>query len=135
MLVVMKSLGASILVLAASWLSGATVARATSITVTTTAGGLTVNGKCSHREALAASSYETAVDTCLAGHGADTIVLKGSTYPLSIPGQREDQGPPGISTSSPSSRSKVSATGRSWTLGRSIGSSTSNTAAISRFRN
>ncbi len=62
----------------------------TTITVSTTADDTTVNGNCTLREALIAANTDTAVDACPAGNGADTILLSGATYTLTIPGTIED---------------------------------------------
>src|SRR2546425_1791117 len=69
----------------------ASVARAaTTITVTTTKDELDVDGKCSLREAIRAANTDTAVDSCPAGSGADTIVLPHGIYTLSIAGTSEN---------------------------------------------
>lgn len=61
-------------------------AYAAPITVNTTADDLNTNGNCSLREAIQAASTDAAVDACPAGSGADTIVVPGGTYTLSILG-------------------------------------------------
>lgn len=63
---------------------------AATITVTTTADSLVVDGQCSLREALNAANNDTAVDTCAAGNGADTIVLPTGTYPIALAGEGDD---------------------------------------------
>src|SRR5205807_4928167 len=63
---------------------------ATMITVTTTKDELDADGKCSLREAIRAANTDTAVDTCPAGNGADTIVLPHGIYTLSIAGTGEN---------------------------------------------
>ena len=59
-------------------------AYAATITVTTFADNLTINGDCSLREAIQAANTNTAVDACPAGSGADTIQLSAGTYSLSL---------------------------------------------------
>jgi CSLREA domain-containing protein len=66
------------------------MAYAATISVTTTVDELSNNGTCSLREAIIAANMDTAVDTCPAGVGADTITLPAGTYTLSIAGQSED---------------------------------------------
>ncbi len=56
---------------------------ATTITVTTTADDTAVNGTCSLREAVQASSTRSKVDACAKGTGGDTITLPAGTYMLS----------------------------------------------------
>lgn len=63
------------------------------ITVTTTIDELTVNGQCSLREAVRAANTNTAVDSCAAGSGSDTIVLAPGTYTLSLTGEDVDDSP------------------------------------------
>lgn len=67
-------------------------AHAATITVTTTADNLTVDGQCSLREAITAANTNTAVDTCTAGDpGLDTIILTaGNTYTIALAGGGED---------------------------------------------
>lgn len=48
------------------------------------------NGACSLREAIIAANTDAAVDSCIAGSGADTITLPAGTYTLSIDGTGED---------------------------------------------
>ncbi|MGE3886220.1 MAG: choice-of-anchor Q domain-containing protein [Vicinamibacterales bacterium] len=60
------------------------------INVTTTADGVEGNGNCTLREAIIAANTDSAVDTCPAGSGADTIALPPGTYVLSRAGPRED---------------------------------------------
>jgi CSLREA domain-containing protein len=59
-------------------------AYAATITVTTFADNLSLNGDCSLREAIQAANTDTAVDACPAGSGADTIQLAAGTYGLSL---------------------------------------------------
>jgi CSLREA domain-containing protein len=66
------------------------VARATTITVTTTADDVDVNGNCTLREAIRAANLDQAVDACPAGFGADTIVAPAGTYTLALAGTGED---------------------------------------------
>ncbi len=75
--------------LALSLLQGQ-VAHATTITVNTTDDELNSDGDCSLREALRAANTDASVDTCIAGNGADTIILAAGIYTLSIPGTNED---------------------------------------------
>jgi CSLREA domain-containing protein len=67
-------------------LAGPSVARAATISVTTTTDNLSVNGDCSLREAIMAANTDAVVDSCGAGSGADTIILPAGPYTLSIPG-------------------------------------------------
>ncbi len=67
------------------------VTHAATITVDTTADDVTVNGNCTLREAIIAANWDTAVDGCLAGSGADTIILPPGTYVLTLAGAGEDQ--------------------------------------------
>jgi len=62
----------------------------TTITVDTTADVFVVDGSCSLREAISAANSDSAVDSCPAGGGADTIVLPAGVYALGIPGPNED---------------------------------------------
>ncbi|MBK7976110.1 MAG: hypothetical protein IPK07_23495 [Deltaproteobacteria bacterium] len=48
------------------------------------------NGSCSLREAVSAANTDRAVDGCVAGSGADEIVLGAGTYKLAIAGRGED---------------------------------------------
>jgi len=67
-------------------------ALAATITVSTMLddSGMGPNGTCSLREAVIAANTDRAVDACLAGSGADEIVLGAGTYKLAIPGRGED---------------------------------------------
>jgi len=60
------------------------------IGVTTTADELAANGECSLREAIQAANTDSAVDSCAAGDGDDTIDLPAGTYLLGIAGANED---------------------------------------------
>ncbi len=71
-------------------MNGATLAPAAVITVSTTLDDLTDNGNCTLREAVQAANTDTAVDACPAGNGADTIVLRFSSYTLSLAGADEN---------------------------------------------
>lgn len=51
---------------------------------------LNSDGDCSLREAIQAANTDSAVDACLAGSGADTIILPSGSYALSISGANED---------------------------------------------
>ncbi len=68
----------------------APVARAATITVTTTVDDNTVNGNCTLREAIRAANLNAIVDACPQGSGADTIILPAGTYVLSLPGTGEN---------------------------------------------
>ena len=59
---------------------------AATITVNETVDELNTDGDCSLREALYAANNDTSQDTCLAGSGADTIVIPAGTYSLSMGG-------------------------------------------------
>jgi len=58
----------------------------TIINVDTTDDELNSDGDCSLREAIRAANSDTAVDACLAGSGADTIILPAGIYTLTIGG-------------------------------------------------
>jgi predicted outer membrane repeat protein len=77
--------------------SGApTVARAQTITVTSTSGG-TGGPDCTLRDAIAAANSDTAVGGCAAGSGADVIELTpGATYTLSAVDNGDSLGPNGL---------------------------------------
>ncbi|MFT5194001.1 MAG: CSLREA domain-containing protein [Cellvibrionaceae bacterium] len=62
----------------------------TTITVNTTNDELNSDGDCSLREAIQAANTDTAVDTCPAGNGWDTIQVPAGTYQLSLTGADED---------------------------------------------
>lgn len=64
----------------------ASVVRAASIPVNTTADELTNNGNCSLREAVKAANDNAAVDGCPQGGADDTILLPAGTYTLSRTG-------------------------------------------------
>ncbi len=66
-------------------------AQATSIMVTTTIDELNVDGDCSLREAIQAANTDTAVDTCPAGSGMDTIFLPAGLYSLTLGSSGEDE--------------------------------------------
>ncbi len=83
------ALFAAAALLALSLLQGE-VAHAATITVNTTDDELNSDGDCSLREALRAANTDAAVDACIAGSGADTILLAAGIYTLSIPGTNED---------------------------------------------
>jgi CSLREA domain-containing protein len=66
-------------------------ASAASITVTTVADELTVNGNCSLREAIQAANTNTVVDGCTAGQpGLDSINMPSGGYAMTIAGANED---------------------------------------------
>lgn len=81
----------SLLVIGCSFLA-APVAHAATVTVDSTADDLTQgpNGNCTLREAVIAANTDTAVDGCVAGSGADTIVIPAGVYTRSISGSGED---------------------------------------------
>jgi CSLREA domain-containing protein len=68
------------------------MAGAATITVNTQDDELNADGDCSLREALRAANMDAAVDGCVAGNGADVIVLPAGTYNLTVAGPFEDQG-------------------------------------------
>jgi CSLREA domain-containing protein len=67
-------------------------AHAATIRVTTTGDLLADDGLCSLREAVLSANQDVSFGGCSAGNGADTIVLRGETYSLAIPGGDEDLG-------------------------------------------
>jgi CSLREA domain-containing protein len=72
----------------------ATVARAATITVNSTADAVVNDGNCTLREAILAANSDTAVDACPAGSGPDVVAMPAGTYPLTGPlgGAGEDAG-------------------------------------------
>ena len=66
---------ALLLLIALAQSAPAARAQAATITVTSLKDNLDRDGTCSLREAIQAANTDTAVDTCAAGHGADTITL------------------------------------------------------------
>ena len=60
------------------------------IIVTTLGDELLLEGDCSLREAIRTANQDAAVDACLAGSGADAIVLAPGTYTLGLVGTGED---------------------------------------------
>jgi CSLREA domain-containing protein len=60
------------------------------ITVTTTDDELNSDGDCALREAIEAANTDAAVDACVAGSGADTVLVPAGTYLLALPGGDED---------------------------------------------
>src|SRR5262249_26620501 len=60
----------------------ATIARAATITVNSTADTLATDGNCTLREAILAANSDTAVDACAAGSGPDVVVVPAGTYSL-----------------------------------------------------
>ena len=70
-----RFLGVLTLLLVESQAAGAAI-----ITVNTTDDELNSNSVCSLREAIQAANTDTAVDTCTAGSGADTIVVPAGIY-------------------------------------------------------
>ena len=80
------TLGANLMLMAMY----APIARAATITVTTTDDEVNSDGDCSLREAVRAANLDQAVDACPAGNGADTIRLPAGTYILTVAGMSED---------------------------------------------
>jgi CSLREA domain-containing protein len=80
------ALGANLMLMAMY----APIARAATISVTTTSDEVNVDGDCSLREAIRAANLDQAVDACPAGSGADTINLPAGNYVLTIAGINED---------------------------------------------
>ncbi len=74
-----RFLGVLTLLLVESQAAGAAI-----ITVNTTDDELNSNSVCSLREAIQAANTDTAVDTCTAGSGADTIVVPAGIYTLTL---------------------------------------------------
>lgn len=68
----------------------APIARAATISVNTTTDELNSDGDCSLREAIRAANQNQAVDACLAGSGADTIILPAGDYLFLLAGTSED---------------------------------------------
>src|SRR5262245_37561460 len=85
-LVFAAALGANLMLMAIY----APLARAATITVTTTDDEINADGDCSLREAIRAANLDQAVDACPAGSGADTINLPAGSYVLTIAGASED---------------------------------------------
>ncbi len=71
-------------------LLGVAVGHAATITVNTDDDELNADGDCSLREAVRAANLDLAVDGCVAGSGADTIVIPAGDYALGIAGSAED---------------------------------------------
>lgn len=69
------------------WATPALIARAATITVTTTVDENTADGDCSLREAVIAANKNRAVDACTAGNssGVDTILVPAGDYLFLIP--------------------------------------------------
>jgi CSLREA domain-containing protein len=65
---------------------------AETIKVTTVRDDAIPNGNCTLREALMAANTDSRVDACVAGAGADRIIVPAGTYVLSLVGPREDGG-------------------------------------------
>jgi len=66
------------------------IARADTITVTTSDDEINGDGDCSLREAVIAANTDTAVDACAAGAGDDIISVPPGTYLLTLAGAGED---------------------------------------------
>src|SRR5262245_20314313 len=60
------------------------------ITVDSRADSLVVDGNCGLREAILAANGDSAVDACVAGSGADMVVVPAGTYVLTLVGPGED---------------------------------------------
>src|SRR5262249_61540440 len=63
-------------------LAMAVVARAATITVTSTDDSLATDGNCTLREAILAANSDTAVDACAAGSGPDVVIVPEGHYQL-----------------------------------------------------
>ena len=72
----------SLRVVVALVLGMATVARAATITVNSTADAVVNDGNCTLREAILAANRDRAVDACGAGSGPDVVVVPSGTYHL-----------------------------------------------------
>src|SRR5262249_21786233 len=68
------------------------VARAATITVDSTTDSAVPDGNCGLRDAILAANRDSAVDACVAGSGADVVVVPAGTYTLSLAGSDEDAG-------------------------------------------
>lgn len=66
------------------------VAHAATIIVDTVDDEVNNDGDCSLREAVRAANLDQAIDNCLAGSAADTIILSAGDYMLTINGSNED---------------------------------------------
>ena len=64
----------------------------TAITVTDTDDDNIPNGNCTLREAVLAANTDSAIDSCPAGDGIDTIILPSGSYSLTLVGSAEDAG-------------------------------------------
>ena len=78
---------AAVLVLVLGAASGA---QSTTIVVNSPADSLAIDGNCTLREAIIAANTDTAVDACLAGSGADIVMVPPDTYTLTLVGAGED---------------------------------------------
>jgi CSLREA domain-containing protein len=68
------------------------VARAATITVDSTTDSAVPDGNCGLRDAILAANRDSAVDACVAGSGADVVVVPAGTYTLALAGPDEDAG-------------------------------------------
>jgi CSLREA domain-containing protein len=64
----------------------------TTIFVDSLADNMTVDGKCTLREAMLAANLDQQVDSCPAGQGADTIMVLSGTIKLAVEGPVENEG-------------------------------------------
>src|SRR5262249_43201 len=68
------------------------VARAATIIVDSTIDRPVQDGNCGLRDAILAATHDSAVDACVAGSGADVVVVPAGTYTLTLSGPDEDAG-------------------------------------------
>jgi hypothetical protein len=95
------------------------VARAATITVTSTSGGIG-GPDCTLRDAITAADTDNATGGCPAGNGADTIVLaSGATYTLT-----EIHNPPNATDGLPAIHSQITIQGNGSIIERSIADGT-----------
>src|SRR5262249_20845384 len=71
------------------------VARAATITVDSTTDSAVADGNCGLRDAILAANRDSAVDACVAGSGADVVVVPAGIYQVGLPGPGEDAGATG----------------------------------------
>src|SRR5262249_50848984 len=65
---------------------------AATITVDSTTDSAVPDGNCGLRDAILAANHDSAVDGCVAGSGADVVVVPAGTYTLALAGPDEDAG-------------------------------------------
>ncbi len=73
-----------------AFIMGSGLAQAAVINVDTTEDELNNDGDCSLREAVVAANTDTAVDSCTAGSGQDSILLPEGTFTFALAGRDED---------------------------------------------